>query len=135
MPPGRVARSKFIHSQEWRLIVRCYFPDPDVSRLHSHSLRRSLLKIQYPIRKMRLLARNNAGEISLTKYFVSDNIPPVCHTLAHVGSGDRRGQLRKPDGWYRQEQAWLRQDPVLRRTSQTRWLAILLGRHLLHRQI
>ena len=60
---------------------------------------------------------------------------PVCHTLAYVGWGYRRGQLQRPDEWYRQEQAWLQQDPVLQRPSQTWWLAILLGRHLLHRQI
>ena len=31
--------------------------------------------VQNPIRTMRLLERNNAGEISLTKYLVGDNIP------------------------------------------------------------
>jgi hypothetical protein len=38
---------------------------------------------QNPIQTMRLLERNNASEISLTKYLVGD---PVCHTLAHVGA-------------------------------------------------
>jgi hypothetical protein len=75
---------------------------------------------QNPIQTMRLLERNNASEISLTKYLVGD---PVCHTLAHVGSGYRRGQLQRPDGWYRQEQAWLRQDPLLLRC------VLLLGVH------
>ncbi|KAK4658835.1 hypothetical protein QC762_0002610 [Podospora pseudocomata] len=34
-----------------------------------------------------------------------------------------------------QEQKRLLQDPVLRRSSRTRWAEILLGRHMLHRQI
>ena len=33
-----------------------------------------------------------------------------------IGSRYRRGQLRRHDGWYRHEKAWLQQDPVLRRT-------------------
>jgi hypothetical protein len=42
---------------------------------------------QNPIRTMRLLERNNAGEISLTKYLVGDDIPQYA-ILSHTWGAD-----------------------------------------------
>ena len=85
---------------------------------------------------MRLLKLNDSGEFDLTRDFMlSDDIPPYA-ILSHTwGLDTEEVNFQDMMRWYRQEQAWLCQDPVLRRTSQTRWLEILLDRLVLHRQV
>jgi Heterokaryon incompatibility protein (HET) len=61
------------------LLLRCCSPHPDVLT--------SPEPAQNPIRAMRLLERNNAGEISLTQYLVGDDIPRYA-ILSHTWGAD-----------------------------------------------
>jgi hypothetical protein len=68
---------------------------------------------------MRLLKRDNTGEFSLTNNLVSDDAIPRYAILSHTWGADAEEVSFKDmiDRWYWHKQAWLRQDPVLRRTS------------------
>jgi hypothetical protein len=82
---------------------------------------------------MRLLQCNESG-FSLTDYLIKD-IPPYA-ILSHTWGADTEEVTFKDliEGTGKGK-SWLRQDPILCAAGCRRWPTILLGGHLLHRQI
>ena len=82
---------------------------------------------------MRLLERDDTGGVRLTEDLPNNKIPPYA-ILSHTW-GPEEVLFKDMTGGTGKNKAGYAKIRFLRRPSLARWAEILLGRHMLHRQV